>query len=172
VCSGEPARRFIRLPATPQFEGLHGACDPDRVPAASDAPFSAPEPAPSGSGLTALRLLDAVAVDEVGMIHFGASYLLAERAGAVCLVDIVHEWAARPSYVETALSTRWEDTASGRRVRLASQRVMHEPLDDSELAAGVSDVRSDLCVRVVYALVGGALTRAERSTSSGPCGAE
>lgn len=115
--------------------------------------------------MAALRLLNAIAVDHVGMIHFGASYLVAERGDGVCLVDIVHEWAARPSYVETALVASWEDTASGRRVRLASERVMHEPLDSSEVEGGVSDVRSDVCVRAVYELDAGGFTRVERDAA-------
>jgi len=172
LCSGERARSVVRLPTTRQFEGLHAACDPDRVPGASHGAFTAPEPAPAGSGLAALRVLNTVAVDDVGMIHFGASYLVAERSGGVCLVDIVHEWAARPSYVETGLSARWEETATGQRVRLASERVMHEPLDDTEFAAGVSDVRSEDCVLVVYHVSEGSLSRVEQAASPGACSPE
>lgn len=172
LCSAERAGGLLPLPASSQFEGLRAACDPDRVPAASHGSFSEPLPAPAGSGLGALRLLNAVAVDDVGMIHFGASYLVAQWGDAACLVDIVHEWAARPSYVETVLVARWQDTTTGRRLQLASERVMHEPLDESELVAGVSDVRSDICVRVVYALAGGTFTRLEQATSPGACSPE
>jgi hypothetical protein len=135
-------------------------------------PLSSRQPAPEGSGVLALRLLSAVAEDDVGMIHFGASFLIAERSDGVCLVDRVHDWDARPSYVEVDLKTRWEQTPAGHRVQLVSERVMHEPLDESESAEGVSDVRSRACQHRVYDTAGGRFSRVEQRLSAGPCTTE
>jgi hypothetical protein len=131
--------------------------------------FTARQPAPEGSGLEAIALMNSVAENDVGMIQFGATYLIAEFAEGSCLVDLVHDWDLRPSFVETDLAARWVRASSGFRLHLDSRRILHEPLDESESSAGASDVRSDVCARVTYEVVEGRFTQIERGTSSGAC---
>jgi len=56
-------------------------------------------------------------------------------------------------------------------LHLQSRRIMHEPLDDEEFAAGVSDIRGDSCESLVYDVEGGRFTRSKQSSNRGACDA-
>jgi hypothetical protein len=105
------------------------------------------------------------------MVRAAASYLVVERAEGACLVDTVHGWDMSPSASETTFEARWEQTPAGLRLHVQSQRTLHEPLDDGEFAEGVSDVRSESCERLVYALDAGKFTLSSRNTNPGACDA-
>jgi hypothetical protein len=169
MCTASGACIAANVTPSTQFEGLTFECDPDDAPGSTEAGFTPPLPAPAGSGVAALSLMNVVAENEVGMIQFGASYLVAELPEGACLLDLVHGWDMRPSYVETVLGARWQPNGAGFLLRANSRRIQHEPLDESESAEGVSDARADFCEDLEYEVSGGRFKRVGQRTSKGAC---
>jgi hypothetical protein len=169
LCASNGACIAQQVSPPSHFEGLTFACDPEDAPGSRTGPFTPSEPAPRETGIAALELVNVIAQNEVGMIQLGASYLVADLPEGACLVDVVHDWDPRPSYVETDIQTRWEPSAAGFRLGVRSRRIEHEPLDESESAKGVSDVRSDACVSLAYEFTGEHFERVDRRSSKGPC---
>ena len=160
--SGPCILRHVPQPA--HFEDLTFDC----AEGAFTEPAGAPSPAPVTEGRPVISLINMVALS--GMtIQFTASYLVAELPQGACLVDVVHDWDMSPSYAETALETRWESTSSAARLQVQSRRIIHEPLDEEESEAGVSDVFSDYCEHRTYDVGDGKLTRVAQSSTAGAC---
>lgn len=169
LCAASTLCLEAELAADAALRGLSPGCDTDALAAGVTGPLSPADAAPQTAPVLALRLLNVVAENDVGMIQFGASFLVAERAGGACLVDRVHGWEARPSYVETTLASRWQPAAAGYRLELTSERIIHEPLDEAESASGVSDERSRVCTHLVYDVSAERFSRVEERTLVGPC---
>jgi hypothetical protein len=132
--------------------------------------YSKPVPAPRESGLSELSLVTMVAVEDEYRNVFGSSYLVATRAHGSCLVDVVHGWDRHSLTPDTSFVAEWRPAAHGFRLDVRSRQVLHEALDQEELASGESDVRSDDCVRITYDVAAGRFTRVSESTAEGDCG--
>jgi hypothetical protein len=169
LCASSSPCIAQRVTPASHFEGLTFACDPDDAPGFTQAGFTAPQPAPPASGISALSLMNVVAQNDVGMTQLAASYLVADLPEGSCLIDLVHDWDARPGYVETQLEARWQAHGEGFRSSVRSRRIEHEPLDGSESAAGVSDVRSDACRSLAYDVTDARFVRVSEHDTLGPC---
>jgi hypothetical protein len=154
-------------PADLTFEGLEVACEPPRG-TASEGVLSDEAPAPEGAGLGATGMIN-LAASEKMRARYGASYLVAHLADGWCLVDNVLDWLSYPTYFQTELETRWEPIPGGFRLLARAHRIGHEALDEDDLAAGESDVTSELCNRLVYEVIDGRFTRVSRSSIPGAC---
>jgi hypothetical protein len=135
-----------------------------------ESAYSKQAPAPPDSGLKGTALVTWVAVQDGYRDVFGASYLVADFVDGSCLVDVVHDWDRHSASAETTFHTEWKSGPNGWQLQVESRRILRESLDQAELAAGESDVRSDYCERITYDVVDGRFERKAGSSSQGSCG--
>ena len=96
---------------------------------------------------------------------FESTYLVADFADGACLVDEVFGWDRHSLYPDTTFHAEW--APRGQRVSVRSRQILHEALDQEELATEESDVRSDYCQRITYDVVDGRFTRVADSSTEG-----
>jgi hypothetical protein len=148
------------------LEGYSLECDSDWQKDLAEA-YSKPVPAPAESGVLSTSLVAFAAIRDGNSYGFESKYLVADFADGACLVDEVFGWDRHSLYPDTTFDAQW--TPGGQRVSVWSHQVLHEALDQEELATEESDVRSDLCQRITYDVQGGRFTRVAESSTEGSC---
>lgn len=118
----------------------------------------------------ALAAVSAIA-ENAEQSQFHAAYLVGRTAQGWCILDELLDPMSSPNGCDAKfrITAKPASHAEPQQATVSAQRTCYDTRDQQELARGESNVRSQSCAKVLYALAEGSLKRLEFSERASVC---